>query len=287
MWRDLGRAPIVAFSDHRCREEALLFRNRFAPERILVRRAATEGLLVVLALTLVSAFVLGCGAPDRSIVSTVTYEPPTARAVVVETVVALPFDAAWSELIRRLSESSYHVSTLEKASRFVRVDLHRSSDLAAKANKPSRYVDCGRTVRTYQEEGLGQEQRYEYEVAASSRHRESDPEEGGFRVSDVNRRVDLDASATIYLQPEGARRTRVTVKSRYRMEIEISGLASLYPSDPADDPTAPSSIGPRVESIRFTTFKAGSDKRSGGLICRPTGDFEHALVALANPAAAI
>ena len=99
----------------------------------------------------------------------------------------------------------------------MRVDLHRSSDLAGKANKPSRYVDCGRTVRTYQEKGL----------------------------------------------------------------------ASLYPSGPADDPTAPSSICPRVESIRFTTFKAGSDRRSGGLTCRPTGEFEHGLVALANPAAAI
>ncbi len=97
------------------------------------------------------------------------------------------------------------------------VDLHRSSDLAAKANKPSRYVDCGRTVQTYQEKVL----------------------------------------------------------------------VSLYLSDPAGDPTAPSSICPRFEAIRFTTFKAGSDRRSGGLTCRPTGEFEHALVALANLAAAI
>lgn len=217
------------------------------------------------------------------------YEPPTERAVVVETVVDLPFDAAWSELIRRLSESSFSVSTLEKASRFVRVDLDRSSDLAASADKPARYVDCGRTVRTYHATGGGEEtlEEFDYAVAESSRYLESDPIDGGFQVSDVERRVALDASATIYLQPEGNRRTRVTVKSRYQIQIEIAGKVGFVPLDPDESPQAAQTFGPRIESIRFTTFQHGTDDRRGGLTCRATGDFEHALVALANPAAAI
>ena len=230
--------------------------------------------------------IVGCGAPERTFVSEVRYTPPMERPVVVETVVSLPFDAAWNDLIRRLSESSFHVSTLEKASSFVRVDLARSSDLASSANRPSRYVDCGVTTRTFSD-GEGGTRTFEYRVADSSEHRESDPVSDGFRVSDVERSVDLDASATIFLQPEGRNRTRVAVKSRYRVVFEISGRARVHPRD-ADEPPGPEmSFGPRVESIRFTTFQPGRDKRQGGLLCRPTGDFEHALVALANPAAAI
>ena len=86
--------------------------------------------------------LLGCGSSERLIESDVEYEPPVERSIVVETVVDLPFDAAWSELIRRLSESSFQVSALEKASRFVRVDLDRSSDLAAASNHRMRSVAC-------------------------------------------------------------------------------------------------------------------------------------------------
>ena len=68
------------------------------------------------------------------------------RPVVVETVVDLDFETTWNALIRRLSESPYRVAALEKASRFVRVDLERSSDLAAAFNKPARFVDCGKTM---------------------------------------------------------------------------------------------------------------------------------------------
>ena len=235
----------------------------------------------------IAGVCLGCAPNERTIVSEVVYEPPMERSVVVETVVDLDFEATWTALIRRLSESPYRVAALEKASRFVRVDLARSSDLAAALNKPARFVDCGRTTRTFRADEGAEPERFEYVVAESSRYTEADVVPDGFRVSEVERRVDLEASATIFLQPEGTRRTRVTVKSRYQVEIEISGRATFHPLD-ADEPVAaPRSFGPRVESIRFTTFQPGKDARRGGLTCRATGDFEHALVALANPAAAI
>ncbi len=270
------------------REEPGLFRRSRVP--LPLCRIRTRALLFGnFVPCLVAVVLFGCGDADRRIESNSRYEPPLERSIVVETVVARPFDATWSALIRRLSESSFRVSTLEKASRFVRVDLNRSSDLAANANRPARYVDCGRTLRIYRETSADEEkeERFQYVVAESSQYRESDAVAGGYRVSDVQRRVALDASATIYLQPEGSRRTRVTVKSRYRIQIEIGGTAAFVPLD-ADDPVeAATAFGPRIESIRFTTFQPGTDQRRGGLTCRATGDFEHALVALANPAAAI
>lgn len=229
--------------------------------------------------------IAGCGADERALTSTVEYAPPLDHRVVVETLVDLPFDVAWDELIRRLAEGSFRISTLEKASRFVSVELERSSDLAASANLPSRYVDCGRTTRTF--EGGEQTERLEYAVASSSQHREATRTETGFRVSEVNRRVELEAQANLYLVPEGERRTRISLSAQYTLSIEISGRAEELPLD-ADEAGGPSiAFGPRVESIRFTTAQPGKDRRGGGLTCRATGDLEHALIALANPAAAI
>lgn len=235
--------------------------------------------------TMLSLLLSSCGGDERTIESTVRYEPPMEHRIVVETVVDLPFDAAWNELIRRLSESSFRVSALEKASRFVSVELLRSSDLAASANQPARYVDCGRTVRTF---SLGEEtEGFEYAVVQSSHHRESSPLEGGYRVSEVDRRIELEARTTLYLQPEGQRRTRFTVKTRYEVKIEVSGSAVFLSDDSDNPPEDAMSFGPRMESIRFTTFQPGRDERRGGLSCRATGALEHALIALANPAAAI
>ena len=106
-------------------------------------------------------------------------------------------------------------------------------------------------------------------------------------MSEVDRRVALDAQASLFLEPEGPGRTRVTVNARYQVEIEIAGSATLYSRDPDEAPSPPTPFGPRIESVRFTTFKPGQDKRRGGLTCRSTGEFEHSLIAFANPAAAI
>jgi hypothetical protein len=234
---------------------------------------------------MISLFLMSCGGDDRTIESTVRYEPPIEHRIVVETVVDLPFDEAWNNLIRRLSESSFRVSTLEKASRFVAVELLRSSDLAATANRPARYVDCGRTVRSFSD-GEGTE-RFDYAVAKSSHHREATAVESGYRVSDVDRRVELEARSTLYLQPEGGGRTRITLKATYELKIQIAGSAQIISSDSGEPAGPKESFGPRVESIRFTTFQPGQDQRRGGLTCRATGELEHALIALANPAAAI
>jgi len=247
-------------------------------------RSIAARLGIPLALFLAS-FIVGCGAGERTIESSVSYELPIAHRVVVETVVDLPSDQAWDELIRRLSESSFRVATLEKASRFVSIELESSSDLATSANRPARYIDCGRTTRTFSENG--EIENFVYDVADSSQHRESNPLPDGFRVSDVERRVGLESRSTLYLQPEGKRRTRITVKARYEVRIEVSGNAVQMPRDSDEPIGSPEAFGPRVESIRFSTFRPGQDQRRGGLTCRATGDLEHSLIALANPAAAI
>jgi len=98
-------------------------------------------------------------------------------------------------------------------------------------------------------------------------------------VSEVDRRVELEARSTLYLQPEGERRTRITVKARYEVKFEVSGQARILSRNRRGGDAEPESFGPRVESIRFSS--------RGGLTCVATGDLEHSLIAIANPAAAI
>ena len=43
---------------------------------------------------MISLFLMSCGGDDRTIESTVRYEPPVEHRIVVETVVDLPFDEA-------------------------------------------------------------------------------------------------------------------------------------------------------------------------------------------------
>lgn len=207
------------------------------------------------------------------------------RDVVVETVVDRPFDETWDALIKRLSESRFRISALEKASRFVDVQLERSSDAIATSNRPARFVDCGQTTRTLLTPD--DEEFYVYEVAASSHHRESTEIPNGFRVSSVHREVALEAQASLYLEPIGESQTRVMVNARYALAIEISGRAVNVPAARFRRASDPVEFGPRTESIRFTSFKLGRDKRNDGLLCRVTGEFEHALIRLANPAAPI
>lgn len=267
----------------------MALRSRIArrPRRItrLLREFGVGSAALTVAVLGIAIMVLGCSRQERRFESTLTYEPPLSRRVVVETVVDRPFEATWDALIRRLSESKFRIATLEKASRFVDVQLELSSDAVATANRPARYVDCGQTTRTLKTHL--DEEFYVYEVAASSYHRESRPIPDGFRVSDVDRRVGLEAQASLYLEPEGETRTRVMVNARYALTIEIAGSAVDHPTSPFRGPSEPIGFGPRTESIRFTSFKLGRDKRSEALSCRVTGEFEHALIALANPAAAI
>jgi hypothetical protein len=77
------------------------------------------------------------------------------------------------------------------------------------------------------------------------------------------------------------------VKARYEVRFEVSGQARMLSRKRSDSAGKPESFGPRVESIRFSTFRPGRDRRSGGLTCLATGNLEHALIAIANPAAAI
>jgi hypothetical protein len=77
------------------------------------------------------------------------------------------------------------------------------------------------------------------------------------------------------------------VTARYKIQFEVSGNATSLPRNHGDAVGAPEPFGPRVEAIRFSTFRAGQDKRRGGLSCRATGDLEHSLIAIANPAAVI
>ncbi len=242
----------------------------------------------------------GCGSEDRVFESSGRYLPPAEYRVIVETVVEAPFDEVWDGLIERLSASSYRIFTFDKASRFLVVDLDRSTDAARSLNRPNRFADCGRMQRSFIADGRATE--FDYGVAESSRHLEACAEKEAFEVRDVSRALDLSARATLYLQPEGPKRTRVTVNSRYTLTIETGATTRQVPREAAALEGKPRELEPIREEVRFTTFTrtafeertAGAEgsrgasstqdttqpRADGDRFCRATGELEAALIAL-------
>jgi hypothetical protein len=228
--------------------------------------------------------------------STVHYEPPAEYRVVTGTVVESAFDESWDGLVKRLTESSFPILSLDKTSRFLVVGVDRSTDDAPSANSPARYVDCGR-LRWSLTEG-GRSEQFDHAVAESSRHVEADRGEEAYEIRDVSRAVDLAARATLYLQPEGPERTRVTVNARYTLTLQTTGTTRQVPRKATADEGKPRAVKPLREEIRLTTFKQsaredrGADSTDdpkpegdGGPFCRATGEFERALLALTAPPA--
>lgn len=251
-----------------------------------------SGLLVLAAV----GFSLGCGSEDRVVESTARYLPPAEYRMAVEAVVELPFGTSWDGLVSRLSDSPFRVLTLDKASRFLVVELDRSTDASRAANPPGRFVDCGRMQRTLTEDGRTRE--FAYALADSSRHDEAYAVGEGYEIRDVSRAVDLGARATVYLRPDGETRTRVTVNSRYTLTIETTGTTRRVPRRAADPEGKPRVLEPSRVEVRFMTFTQsglveggkGIDQGRKGIdgdrICRATGELERALLALAQPATA-
>ena len=266
-----------------------------------IRSAVIRGILG-LAIGLGLGLGFGCGSDDRALESTSHYQPPGDHRVVVETVVDAPLAEVWARLIERHPANGLRILTFDAATHFLVVDLDRSTDAARFSNRPDRFVDCGRVRRSFLDDGHVME--FAHGVAESSRHVEAYPGTEDFEVRDVSRVVDLSARATVYLKPEGPKRTRVTVNSRYGLTVETAGTTRQVPRDAAAKEGEPRALSPVREAVRFTTFtrsplEAGSadadavksessphasksPRIAAEPVCVATGEFERTLIELAS-----
>ncbi len=150
------------------------------------------------AMTVFVVALTGCAS------ATLDYRMPADLKVQSEGIAEKAFDEAWDQLIRNLSSDFFVINNLEKSSRIV--------NLSFTSDKPSEFVDCGRTLRTYN----GQE--FSYKTADSTRAFAT--ARNGAPTSTV-RQLSLSGRANVYLEPVDQSRTKVTANVRYIVSGQI------------------------------------------------------------------
>jgi hypothetical protein len=157
-------------------------------------------------------FMIGCATPGRSGYVT---ERPNSRTFKNEKIVNRPFNQVWDDLVRDLAKSFFVINNIDKESRIINVSFNSET--------PEKFIDCGKTRRTYSRGKENEE--YAYEIAASSFYKTAfaaGPNKNLPGTNLINRRTSLDGRMNIYVAPkEGG--TQISVNARYIFTVNVSG----------------------------------------------------------------
>ncbi len=155
------------------------------------------GIAVVTALT-------GCAT------STTNYAPPIAKTVQNNRQINQSFETVWDRLVKQLSSDFFVINNIDKNSRLI--------NLSFSSQRPSDFVDCGRTSRTFK--NARGDQNYTYNTADSSQFTSTNTEGHAFNV---RRTAKLEGRTNIYVAPEGIG-TLVSVNTKYVVNVTMSAI---------------------------------------------------------------
>jgi len=151
----------------------------------------TPTLLPVIA----SLLLAGCAT------STTNYTPPAEPKIVNTKFVNKPFEAVWDSLVKELSGDFFVINNIDKNSRLINISFT--------SQRPSEFVDCGVTSRTFT--NARGDQNYTYKTADSSNFVSTNNQGHAFSVRRNSR---LEGRTNIYVAPEGSG-TNITVNTKY------------------------------------------------------------------------
>lgn len=196
--------------------------------------------------TLVAVLVVsGCAT------STQNYTPPKVTSIVNSKHVSQPFDATWDNLVRQLSSDFFVINNIDKNSRLINISFS--------SQKPSDFVDCGSSVRTFK--NARGEQRYEYLSADSSTYPIVFNNGIG---ANIRRTTKLEGRTNIYAAPEGSG-TIVTVNTKYVVNLQMNST---------------SFDGSATRSENFTWDFSTKQGQSGEVQCYANGAIERRILSL-------
>jgi hypothetical protein len=187
--------------------------------------------------------------------SSMQYSPPNKVSIVNSTKIAKPFDVVWDQLVRELSSDFFVINNIDKNSRLINISFS--------TNRPSDYIDCGRTVRAFN--GIGGDSST-YNAADSARFNVTNRIG---QVFNVQRTTKLTGRANIYVAPESPG-TSVIVNTKY--VLDINSHATSLDGKPA---------GQSSSSVDFST-KTSSDQTANGPACSTKGVIEQKILAFVN-----
>lgn len=201
-----------------------------------------------LLVAVLSALVSGCAT------STASYSPPVAPTVTNTKLVNKPFDTVWDTLVKELSSDFFVINNIDKNSRLINISFS--------AQKPSDYVDCGMSSRTFK--NARGEQNYSYKTADSAVF--SAANDAG-HVFNFRRTSRLEGRTNIYVAPEGPG-TNVTVNTKYVVSVAMIATA----------------LDGRTAGTENFTFDPSTKQSStnGTVICVALGTIEERILSAAK-----
>ena len=184
--------------------------------------------------------------------STFNYVPPTETKIQNTKQVSQSFDVIWDRLVRQLSSDFFIINNIDKNSRLI--------NLSFTSQRPSEFVDCGRTARTFK--NARGEQNYAYNSADSSSFSGTI---GSGNAFNYRRNPKLEGRTNIYVAPEGSG-TVVTVNTKYVVAVNVSAFS--LDGRPAGS-----------ESITFD-FSTKQGLTGGQVTCYALGSIERRILSL-------
>jgi hypothetical protein len=145
-------------------------------------------------------FASGCATSTN-------YTPPDQVAVTNAIRVDRPFDNVWDQLVRELSSDFFVIKNIDKNSRIINISFM--------SNKPSDYVDCGRSF--HKSSGIFTGEPTQYNTADSVTFYTNDLLGQAYTVRRTTR---LEGRTNIYVAPEG-QGTNVIVNTKYVLGMNI------------------------------------------------------------------
>lgn len=186
--------------------------------------------------------------------STASYSPPKTVQIQNSKVISKPFDEVWDGLVKELSSDFFVINNIDKNSRLINISFS--------SQKPSEFVDCGVTSRSFK--NLRGDNNFVYNTADSAEFTTANDMGHLFNVRRASR---LEGRSNIYVAPEGGG-TNVTVNTKYVVSINMH--ATTVDGRPAGS-----------ESFVFdpSTKQAFSN---GSVTCTATGKIERRILDAAN-----
>jgi hypothetical protein len=187
--------------------------------------------------------------------STSNYSPPVASSIANTKQVASPFDSTWDKLVRQLSSDFFVINNIDKNSRLINISFS--------SQKPSDFVDCGRSMRTFK--NARGEQTYNYNSADSTQFTMANDAGHVFHLQRTTR---LEGRTNIYVAPE-ANGTLVIVNTKYVVNLTVN--STNVEGHPA---------GTQNLTWDFSTKQGYVDQGSNGVSCHATGAIERRILSL-------
>jgi len=215
-------------------------------------------------------FLAGCASVTPS-----TFNHSEGKQAVIRNSIdtSASFDTVWDSVVSKLSQSFFVINNIDKQSRIINISFNVDS--------PEKYIDCGTSQRSF--DFQNEHMVYDYPVAASNSYRMMTTWNSGAlpAVVTMNRKAKMDGRANIYIAPNQAGGSTVSVNSIYVWSVDVTGRVVGYNAFGA--PGLLNEALPPIPSttVNFTTKSPGSSKDGkDSITCASTGLFEESVIEL-------